>query len=513
MAGIFDNFMSRLGWVRQPADSSSKGRPPRQARPSRRRSAHVDPDPFSPMTSSLWAVMPPTDANLEWAVQDLDAQALTAMPAAELLDLLARISPEVSKAFWDFVVYVGNAVDIVAYKPGTKEKDTAAERALDDFLKKLEDQHNSILEVIHRIIAGGFLRGAFASELILDAGGRVPLDLATPDPNVFRFRKVNDSERGWIWELGQVQRGGRFVSFADLPTVRYVPILPQVGSAPYGISWVEPAIFPAVFLIALLHDLRRVVANQGYARQDIVVKLESLRASMPPTIANDPNAWREWVEATIDEIAAAYSQLKPDDAWVHTDATELAPPVGVLGSTQMTAAVDQLMQSVERMTVRALKTIPFLLAARQTTTETQATREWEAFSAGIRIIQNKLGQMLDRLLTLSLEAQGIQADVVIKFGFLNETDRLSLAQTEAAEIENEARKVAEGWQTNDEAAENITGSPAVGQPSSRVVAVDMASGESLSRFVRRVPGRANDDGRFLYWSELVEPAVNGENAR
>lgn len=457
------------------------------------RVAHVQQDPLAAMGGGAlyWAVSPPVDANAEWAVQDLDAAALTSMPADELLTLLARISPEVSKAYWDFVVYVGNAVEVSAFRPGTQDSFPAAENALTAFMERLSNQHNSFLHAVHQVIAGGFLRGAFAAELVLDSAGRRPLNLATPDPALFRFRRRDDEELGQVWDLGQVQANGQFVSFEELETVKYVPILPNVGGPPYGVSWVEPALFPAVFLLALLHDLRRVVANQGYSRQDIVVELERLRASMPASIQADPEAWKDWVNGTIDEVSDAYAALQPDDAWVHTDVAVLNQPVGVLGQTNMTTAVNELMMSIERMMVRALKTIPFLLAARQTTTETQANREWEAFTAGIGIIQRKLGEMLDRLLTLSLEAQGIAADVVVEFGQLQETDRMRRAQTEEIEIRNAAAKVAQGWIDNDQAAEEITGSPAVGQP--------VGSGQSAVGS----NGRNTAEREWNYWDEFL----------
>lgn len=463
--GWFNDLMVWAGV--QPSATNGRTRPT-MARRVKRRGAVVDQDPYS-MAAQWWAVEPPMDSNEEWFIRDMDAASITSLPADELLNLLARISPEVSKAFWDFVVYVGNAVEVNVYRPGTNDTDDRAKAALDSFLELLDDQHNSFLHVTHQIIAGGFLRGAFAAELILNQDGRLPLDLATPDPALFRFRRRNDADRGKVWDLGQLDSAGEFVSFAGVATVKYVPLLPNVGGPPYGISWVEPALFPAVFLLMLLHDLRRVVANQGYTRQDVEIDLEAMQASMPPEVMSDTDQWKDWVNATIDEVTDAYASLQPDDAFVHTSVVKVNNANGAMvggGQGNLTSAVDQLIRSIERMMVRALKTIPFLLAARQTTTETQANREWEAFTAGVSIIQMKLGKMLDRLLTLALNAQGIAADVVIEFGQLQETDRMRRAETEAIEIQNAAAKVTQGWIDNDQAAVEITGSEAVGPPPS-----------------------------------------------
>lgn len=414
-------------------------------------------DDFSGL--SPFAFLTPPNEDLEFTnLEDFKELSLD-----DKLRLLAHISPEAARAYWDFVIFVGHKVEIEVHRSDDPEAtDERGKAAIQAFIDSLDDMHDSHLTLIHRIIAAGFVRGAFAAELVLDENGRLPLDLATPDPAVLDFRRVTDPRRGQVWALGQWQ-GGKWVDLEDVPTVKYVPILPMVDS-PYALAWIETAVFPALFLLMLLQDLRRVVANQGYDRLDIAVDVEKMRAAMPAGIANDPDKFREWVEATITEVSTVYSSLEPDDAYVHTDVVSVNAPVGALGNTSMTTSVDQLMQSLERMLVRAFKSIPFLMASRQTTTETQANREWEAYSAGIGIIQNKLGYLLGSLFTLALEAQGIQARVEFDFDQLSESEELRKAQVKQLEIANAWSMYQYGFITHDEAAESVAGHPAAGLP-------------------------------------------------
>lgn len=437
-------------------------------------------DDFSGL--SPFAFLTPPNEDLEFT----DLEDFKELSLDDKLRLLAHISPEAARAYWDFVIFVGHSIKINVHRPGSDETDERGQAAVQAFIDQLDDHHDSHQTLFHRIIAAGFVRGAFAAELVLDENGRLPLDLATPDPAVLDFRRVTDPRRGQVWALGQWQ-GGQWVSFEDIPTVKYVPILPMVDS-PYALAWIETAVFPALFLLMLLQDLRRVVANQGYDRLDVAVDVEKMRAAMPAGVANDPDKFREWVEATINEVSTVYGSLEPDDAYVHTDVVTVNAPVGALGNTSMTSSVDQLMQSLERMLVRAFKSVPFLMAARQTTTETQAIREWEAYTAGIAIIQNKLGYLLQSLFALALEAQGIQAVVEVEFGQLTESEELRRANTEQIKIANAWSKYLYGFISLDEAAQEITGNPAAGTPMVGMTAPVTAANnpEDAARLLREI---------------------------
>jgi hypothetical protein len=139
------------------------------------------------------------------------------------------------------------------------------------------------------------------------------------------------------------------------------------------------------------------------------------------------------------------------------------------------------------------------MAARQTTTETQSNREWESYTVGIRIIQGKLGAVLNPLFTLALEAQGIQARVVFEFGEMSESEALRRAQTEQVEIANAWMKYQYGFTTLDEAAEAITGQPAAGLP---LAGFGAASGAASSQ--------PSDAERLLREIRLARAAIEEE---
>lgn len=361
---------------------------------------------------SAWALAPPPSAQQTWDLARIDDLAFRNYSPEKLVNLLIDLSPEASRGLWDYLRLTNPAWNATAVVPGGDEPLPAAQKAMEAFLAILADRHGSPDQVWTRLLSGMFLRGAIFSELVLDETGRQPLDIATPDPMTARFARMSDPVRGTVWQLVQMQGGAIVV--LDRPTVRYVPIDPLPGS-PYGRSVVAPALFSSVFLLMVLHDLRRVVAQQGWPRHDITVNVQALKEQMPAGSRSDPKVIKQWVTETVLDVQRAYFALQPDQAFTHTEAVTLGRPTGAVDTGSL-GAIDPLMRGLERMISRGIKSMPFLMGLSETTTETQANRQWESWAQSTRSQQRLLAGTISRFLQLSLRAQGIQADVKFAFG-------------------------------------------------------------------------------------------------
>lgn len=403
--------------------------------------------------NSLRAVLPPADADGTWQIHELDSDALQRMSPSKLMELLANLSPDVSRALWDFLRMCNPGWTAKALKPRSKTQDRRAQAVLDAFLAQLTNHYGAVDVQINRLFIAAFLRGAFAGELVLDAAGRTAVDLATPDPAALRFRKRTDELRGTVWQLCQWQN----TELVDLdrPTIRYIPIDPLPGS-PYGRALAAPALFAAIFLLAMLHDLRRVVQQQGYPRIDIEVDFEQLKQSMPEEAQEDPDAFTTWINEALAQVMAVYRDLKPDQAYVHSSAIKINRPVGTVDSSSL-GAVDGLIKGLERMLVRALKTMPLMMGTTDGVSEANASRQWEIHVAGIKSLQHLCEQLLEHLLSLALQAQGIAARVEFRFAELRSSEILRDAQAEALIIKNTREKYAAGWIGQDQAAQEGAG--------------------------------------------------------
>lgn len=400
--------------------------------------------------STLKTVLPPPDHFSTWRRLDLDRDTWSKADAHELVSLLINVSPDASRAVWDWLRLLNSGHEIVAHKIGKDDPDERAQAVLDDFIDRLERYHGSFKVLAGRLFMASITRGAFFAELVMDKSGRTPVDIATPDPASVRFRRAEDPERGEIWEPGQWQ-GGKWVSF-NIPTIRYIPLDPEPGN-PYGRPMIAPAVFPCVFLIGLMHDLRRVVAQQGYPRTDVVVNLEKLRAAFADL---EMDEFEAKVAQLLTTIKRDMASLEPDDTYVHTDPIEVNRASGAIDSSVMRGAGD-LISALERMAMRALKTMPLLMGTTDGVSEANANRQWEIFAAGIKTVQHYAEKLLESLLDIALQSQGIQADVKVTFAEIRAAEELRDEQTLELKLRNAETAERLGYMERDEASEHAVG--------------------------------------------------------
>ena len=393
-----------------------------------------------------------TEANETWRLLDLDSNTLSRVSPADLLELLADTSPEVSRALWDFIRMCNAGYEWAAFAPGTQEPSPKGQAVLDAFQETLRANYGAADVQINRLFFSAFLRGGFAGEIVFDASGRVPVDLAVPDPASIRFQVSTDPVRGIVYTPGQ------FIAAKwtplDIPTFRYVPVDPAPGK-PQGRAIATPALFSSLFLIGLLHDLRRVVAQQGYPRLDLSVDLEKLAAAFPGVAAN-PDEFDTFVADVIKQVQDVYSNLEPDDAYIHTSTVTVNGGVGAIEGRAL-QSVQGLIEALERMAVRSLKTMPLVMGITDGVSEANANRQWEIHAAGIKSLQHLCESLLQSLLSLAMQAAGVQADVKVHFSELRAAEELRDQQTLTLKLANAKTAYEQGYIDQDEAANMAVG--------------------------------------------------------
>ena len=404
----------------------------------------------------------PESPESDWRRLNLDANTLDRLPPSVLSVILADLSPDVSMALWNWLRLCNPGWTCIVTRPGTSDPDLPAQSLLDAFLASLRgpyvNQTPGANVVIGMALSSLFLRGSALLELVLDARGRVPVNIAVPDPIYARYKKVKDPVYGDGYELGQYQNQ-KWVPF-DRPTIISVPLDP-LPTGPYGRPVAGSSLNTVLFLVAVFNDLRRVIQQQGWPRMDLEVDLPALLAAMPPE-SDDPTALQNWAQEAIDQIVTVYNALEPDEAYVHLNTTKVNGVAGAVGSAGL-AAIAAIVQGLERRMARALKTQPMFLGITDSSTESQAKQQVAMQAAGIRAVQHALEDAITRLLKIALEVQGVLADVEFRFSELRALEADANASTDAAEIANWEAKVRNGWATADEAAMAVMGHPAVGE--------------------------------------------------
>lgn len=435
----------------------------------------------------LSVIVPPVSIDETWRTLDLDGRTLSRISPFKLAEYLTDISPEVSRALWDFLRECNAGYEIRALVPGAENPDTRAQDAIDAFLKTLNSLYGTVDVPINRLFLSIFMRGAICSELVLAADGRAPADLAVVDPAVVRARRIDDPVRGTIFEYGQLN-GGKWVAF-DRPTISYIPVDPLPAS-PYGRAMISPAIFTSLFLIGLLHDLRRVIAQQGYPRYDIEIVLDEALKQMPAQAKANPSVQEAWLNTLVQTIAEYYADLEPDSAFTHTSAVKLNRPISAVDADSL-GGIGPMIEALERMATRALKTAPFMLGISESTTETQANRQFEQRAITIRAVQHLVENQLGHLLGLALQCQGIVAEVHVEFAENRASEEQRDEMVRQLRQANATAGYQAGFLSQDDAALYAWDRETADQPEPRSSAeaapVDDATQENPDPSTKRMP--------------------------
>ncbi len=401
----------------------------------------------------------------------------------ELTGILADLSPEISKALWDFINLSNSGYELRALRPNddSEEIDEPGQAILDDMMNTIASYHGTAGVMFDRLFKMIFLRGSFLLELVMAENGRDFVDIATPDTKTLEFRRVNDPLRGQVWKFGQRQKG-EFVDL-DIPTIRYIPVHPNPDSIE-GHPLVAPALFLGIFLMAVLRDTKRVVQHQGYMRLDVAVLFDKLKDTMPSEIQSDPNAIVKWMNDIVGAVEEVYSSLEPDDTYVHSDSIEVRDPVGTVSADSLDA-IEALFKAIERMMVRALKTMPILLGTDQSRSETQANREWEIYAKGIETVQHWVESGFEYICNMRLRAAGSQARAQLRFAQFRAAEAMRDAQVDMLKAKVARYLYDCGYINQDEAAQRAAGLEKADVPEPR--AADTPDGQGMNNDLQENP--------------------------
>lgn len=437
--------------------------------------------------TSIRTILPPPNPLANWRDLDLNRDTLDNISPTQLAAILVDLAPEPNRALWDFTRMFDAGCKITVHTIGS-DKQTPHEQgqaAIDDFIRLLGSHYGSFKVITARMAASFFIRGAVLAELVLDRAGRMPVDFVTPDPASIRFEEYEDPIRGTTWRLGQWQ-GGDFV-ILDRPTIQYVALDPLPGS-PYGRPMIQAAIFPALFLLGLFQDLRRVVTQQGYPRLVLKVIVEKVRELNG---IEDADELAEAVDDLITKIGTVWDSLEPDDAYIGTDMVEVADPVGTVSGDAL-AGVDAVIDALERQLITALKSTRLVMGKKEGGGEAEANREWELYLEAVKQVQQLAEELLERQLGLALEAQGIAAEVDVEFEEVRASEALRDEQTLQLRLQNAENAERLGYMSHDEGSEHAVGHPAVADRQ-EPVAQPMPNDEDDTANPGNLPGQETGD--------------------
>jgi hypothetical protein len=386
----------------------------------------------------------------------------------KVLEILKYNHPDVSQAVWNFKI-IGNSgykVKVTLLDGVTEHK--SGQKLIDDFLRGLDfystsgyEKSRSIDKLTDELIDNVLIRGAASLEMVMDRSFENVLYFAPVDPDTIDF----EMEDGRLVPYQKTSRRGKIK--LDIPTFFYEG-LDESANDPYGTSPFLSVIQTISFHLQVLEDLKAIIHNQGYGKYDIKIIEEVLLKRMPINIRNNEQKKQEWLNQQLNMIIEMYSKLDPDAAFVHFDSVE----VDMVEASGATVDPQKIMAVIDAMLNNALKQFSTLMGRRSTgQTEQYAKMEIKIFMKSVQRVQRLIESMLSRALTKLLNINGMQGYVFFKYNDTEIRTELEKVNFEQIAIQNAQRKRDNGWISQDEAAEEITGHKAVGEPDKEMLGI------------------------------------------
>lgn len=253
------------------------------------------------------------------------------------------------------------------------------------------------------------LRGGIGAELVFNKQG-VPYEIRNVDLATLYWQEKAPGVYIPFQYPPHKKQGQTSISL-DVPTF-FVSYFHQDPTVIYTSSPFVSAINTIASRQQIINDLYRIMQMSGYPRIEIKVLEEVLKKNAPAEVSNDPGKLLTWTRARMGEIQTAVSNLRPDQALIHTDSMEM----NILNekSAGMTLDITPIITVLNAQNQAALKVMSTIIGRGESGVNT-ASVEARIFSLNAQEINGPVADILSQVFTLALRMQGI--DVVVEIGF------------------------------------------------------------------------------------------------
>lgn len=308
--------------------------------------------------------------------------------------------------FRQFVTY-GHRLD------GPPRAKANIERILDMLAKRRKPLSLLLGQLAEGIYVGG---GAY-TEVVLGSNLSDTIDFHVRDPLAVKFALRKDDDHGEVFEIVKVEQNGRVVSLEGDPTVQYVAVNGEVNS-PFGKPYMLAAIFPAVWQLLLLKDIRDVLRTQVYPFVHVKVDLEKILESA----GGDQKTAEADAVKSRDTALEAWRNKGTNTAIATGDEVEYEIISG-LNRMQM-GMLDPIISILNSQVASGASMMPLFLGVNDSTTETNADVQWLIEVAIIRSVQRELAWLMTYNFNLMNQAAGIGGEVEFSLQTMNAMERL-----------------------------------------------------------------------------------------
>lgn len=241
------------------------------------------------------------------------------------------------------------------------------------------------------------LRGSCASELVLNKQ-KLPAAIRIVDSASLEWF---EKESGNFKPQQNPEASNDKISL-DIPTF-FISFFRRDPTSIYSNSPFVSSINTVAARQQVINDLYRIMRFTGYPRIEVTVLEDVLMKSVPSEISADPKKKSAWVSSQIQNLTTQLSDLRPEQAFVHTDAMEAKilndknPGVGV--------NVDSIISALNAQNQAALRTMSTILGRGESGVNT-ASVEARLFTMTAEEINEPVGELFSQMLTMAIRMLG-----------------------------------------------------------------------------------------------------------
>ena len=204
--------------------------------------------------------------------------------------------------------------------------------------------------------------------------------------------------------------GGDNISL-DFPHI-FVAYYRQDPSKAYAYSPFVSVINTAAARQRIINDLYRIMQLTGYPRMDISIMEDVIRANAPENIKNDAAKMTIYINQTLASINSTIANLRPDQAFVHTDAVE----VGIVNDKKagMSMDIEPVIKTLNAQNQAALKTMATILGRGEAGVNT-ASVEARLFALQCDGLNVPVALLMSQMFTFLLRLTGSTSRVEVIF--------------------------------------------------------------------------------------------------
>ena len=358
---------------------------------------------------------------VDYNLQNFDGTKLPNIRLPRLIRLLKNTSPLISQAGLTFQQFLASGYRI--------DGNPRAKANIEKILMMLAMHRRKPMPVILSQISDGiFYGGGIYTEVVLAKDRMTTIDFVVADPLTSKFQLHDDDEYGEMFKLIKVLRNGVIVDLDRDPSLSYIPVNGDINS-PFGKPFILGALFPSIWQLMLLKDIRDMLRTQIYPFVHIKVDTEKILMAS----GGDTKIALERAQTAKKTATDAWQNKGTQTAIATGDDVEYSIISGLNRATF--GMFDPLIELLSSQISSGTGVQPLFLGINQSTTETNADVQFLIELAIIRGVQTLVNMVMTEHFNYMNQAAGVGGEVYFELLEMNAQERKRKAEVFVAEEE------------------------------------------------------------------------------